>query len=159
MKRTNYDDLFTKEDFYTSYDGGRIFFEDKNLEIPYNGVVIDYFKDVLNWEFEVKNGFIEGIEKVYYEETGELMEQNEIKRNYKDGLVKEFYKSGNLKSICIVIKNIFIYEVSYDEFGNITDKKYSLSQDQLNSPIYDDIRDKIDIYMEKYKDIKELDLQ
>lgn len=150
MKRVNWNDLFIEEDPYTSYDLTGIFYEDENLQIPYNGIVFDY-----NWEFEVKNGFMNGIEKCYSDETGALERESERKRNFIDGLERCFYQNGNLHFISIAIRNVYIYSVEYDENGNIKQKHYK----ELNSRLYDDIIDKVDLYMEKYKHIKELDLE
>lgn len=155
MKKMDFEDLFVEVKEVYPYREEYVFYIDKNLEIPYNGIVLDYFKGVINWEFEVKDGFIDGIERIYYEETGELYQENEIKHYLIDGLAKEFYKSGTLHTISIVIKDIFIYSIWYDKYGNITQKNY-LSNDELSSNSYNHIRDKIDSYIEKYKHIKEL---
>lgn len=116
--RMNYDDLFICNDSH--YPDEIMYYLDKELTRPYNGTVEDYFKDVLNWEFEVKYGYRNGMEKVYYEITGELAEENEIKYNCRDGLQKEFFKNGNLLSVGIDIRNIPIYYAIFDEDGNIT---------------------------------------
>ena len=97
----NIDDLFSETDRWT---GENIFYEDAQLKKEYNGVVVDYFKGVLSWEFEVKDGYKTGIEKIYYD-TGELMEENETDHNTVNGIAKEYYKSGKLKSASIVLRN------------------------------------------------------
>lgn len=58
MKKMNYKDLYTDTDVNT---GENIFYFDKSLKKPYNGLVVDYFKGTLSWEFEVQNGFRTGI--------------------------------------------------------------------------------------------------
>lgn len=54
MERINFDDLYTDADANTGED---IFYIDEELKCPFSGIVEDYFKGVLSWEFEVKNGF------------------------------------------------------------------------------------------------------
>ncbi len=140
----NINDLYTDTDVYT---GENIFYLDSDLEKPYNGVVVDYFKGVLSWEFEVKDGFRTGIERKYYD-TGELMEENMMDHNTIDGIAKEFYKNGNIKSISIVIRNVFIDTVCYDESGNMIGKT-SMDESDIS---YSLIKNKIDEYRKKYKD-------
>lgn len=143
METMNYDELFTDTDVKTGED---MFFSDINLKYPYNGKVVDYYKGVLSWEFEVHDGFRTGVERKYYD-TGELMEENETEHNTIDGIAKEFYKNGNLKSISIVIRNIFIDTIFYDEKGDITTRDYINESDRS----YFLVKDKIDSYRKKYK--------
>ena len=46
----NYDDLYTDTDINTGED---IFYIDSELKIPFNGVVVDFFKGVLSCDFDV----------------------------------------------------------------------------------------------------------
>lgn len=143
MNTTIYDELFTDDDLQT---GENIFYEDEELKIPFNGTVIDYFKGNISWEFEVKDGFRTGIEKKYYD-TGELMEINQVEHNTINGLAKEFYRNGNIKSQSIVIRNIFIDSIMYNKTGEII-KKVSIQKDDYS---YELVADKIDQYRKKYK--------
>lgn len=142
MVKMNINDLYTDTDVNT---GENIYYWDSSLEKPYNGVVVDHFKGVLSWEFEVKDGFKTGIERKYYD-TGELREENMTDHNTIDGIATEFYKNGNIKSISIVIRNVFIDTISYDELGNKVGKT-SIAESDIS---YSLIKDKIDEYREKY---------
>ncbi|WPC43910.1 hypothetical protein [Clostridium sp. JS66] len=117
MNKVILNDLFTKTDINT---GENIYYTDSSLEKPYSGIVVDYFKGVLNWKFEVQDGFMTGIGRVYYEDTGELMEESETDHNTVNGVAKEFFKNGNIKSISILIRNQPIDTIYYDEYR----KKY-----------------------------------
>jgi len=142
MQKINYDELYTESDINT---GENIFYLDKELKVPYNGVVLDYFNGLLSWEFEVKEGFRTGMEKTYYD-SGELMEENETDHNTINGLAKEFYKNGKLKTIAIVIRNVPIDTITYDELGNIL-KKVSINK---NNSSYFLVASKITEYRKKY---------
>lgn len=143
MNKVTYNELFTDTDVNTGED---IFYVDSSLEKPYSGIVVDYFKGLLSWEFEVKDGFRTGIERKYYD-TGELMEENDTNHNTIDGVAKEFYKNGNIKSISIVIRNVFIDTIFYDESGNKINKT---SINESNSS-YFLVEKKIDEYRKIYK--------
>lgn len=142
MEKVSYDELFTDTDINTGED---IFYIDSELKNPYTGMVSDYFKGQLSWEFEVQEGYRTGIERKYYD-TGQLMEENETNHNAVDGIAKEFYRNGNLKSISLVIRNVFIDTIFYDESG-IMLRKTSLSEDDSSYCI---IKDRIGEYREKY---------
>ncbi|MGN6713338.1 hypothetical protein [Anaerocolumna jejuensis] len=143
MDKVNYDELFTDTDVNTGED---IFFIDSSLKKPYNGVVFDYFKGILSWEFEVKDGFKTGIERKYYD-TGELMEENETDHNTVNGVAKEFYRNGNIKTISVVIHNVFIDSIFYNESGNMI-RKTSISESDSS---YWLVENKMEKYREKYK--------
>lgn len=142
MEKVGYDELFTATDINTGED---IFYTDSGLKNPYTGMVVDYFKGQLSWEFEVQEGYRTGIERKYYD-TGCLMEENETNYNTVDGIAKEFYKNGNVKSISLVIRNVFIDTIFYDESG-IMLRKTSMSE---NDSSYFLVKDKIGEYRKKY---------
>lgn len=142
MKKIDSNELFTKTDMNT---GENIFYEDSELKIPFNGIAVDYFKGKLNWEFEVKNGFITGTEKVYYE-TGELKEENEMDHNTINGISREFYKNGNLRYVSIVIRNIPIQTICFNENGDVIDE-ISINE---NDSTYFAVKKDIDKYLSKY---------
>jgi len=142
MKNMDINDLYTDTDVNT---GENIFYLDSSFKKPYNGIVVDYFKGLLSWEFEVKDGFRTGIERMYYD-TGELMDENMTDHNTVDGIAKEFYKNGNIKSISIVIRNVFIDTILYDESGNKTGKS-SINERDIS---YSLVKNKIDEYRRKY---------
>lgn len=145
MQTIKYDDLYTDTDTDTGED---IFYLDEALLSPFTGKVVDYFHNVLSWEFEVQDGFRTGIERKYYDDTGELMEENETNHNTLDGLVKEFYKCGNLKSQAMVIRNIFIYTIFYDEKQGVH-KTETISESDIH---YQLVKEHIKSYEERYQD-------
>ena len=143
MEKINYNDLYTDTDINTGED---IFYIDSELKIPFTGVVVDFFKGLLSWEFDVKDGYRNGMERKFYD-SGELMEENEVTNNTIDGLAKEFYRNGKLKSMSIVIRNTFIDTVFYDEAGKYHHKN-SINE---NDRSYFLIANKIDAYRNKYR--------
>ena len=143
MHIKNYDDLFVEDDIST---GEHILFIDKDKKYPFNGLVVDYFNDKLSWEFEVKNGFKTGIEKVYYP-TGELAELNQTDHNTINGIAKEYHRNGKLKSQSIVIRNVHINVISYDDIGGILEE-WEISE---TDPSYNIVCDKILEYRRNFK--------
>lgn len=143
MKRKLFDELYTKPDVVT---GESIFYEDESLSIPFNGVVVDFFKGILSWEFEVQDGFKTGTEKTYYE-TGELEVENETDHNTVNGLAVEYYKSGQIKSKSIVIRNLFVDTVTYNEDGTV----FSTKKMTEDNPDYSLVKEIIEEYRAKYK--------
>jgi antitoxin component YwqK of YwqJK toxin-antitoxin module len=141
--KVKFDDLFTDTDIHTGED---MFFVDSDLKIPYNGVVVDYFKGALSWEFDVQDGYRTGIEKKYYN-TGELMEQNNTDHNTINGIAKEFYRNGQVKSVGIAIRNVYIDAIFYDEAGNVVEK----TTVNENNKYYSLVAGEIDEYRSKYK--------
>lgn len=141
MTQMNYRALFLKDDIQT---GEHIFYINEHTTIPFSGTIVDYNKGILIWEFEVKNGFKTGIEKVYYP-TGELEEMNETAHNTIDGVAKEFYKNGQLKSQSIVIRNVFINTIQYKETGEIAEI-WEISEENAGYTI---VRDRIAEYKSK----------
>ncbi|MEK3788635.1 hypothetical protein [Paenibacillus sp. FSL K6-1230] len=143
MKKVNFSDLFTEDDIHT---GEYIFFHDENKTVPFNGTVVDYHNGVLVWEFEVEDGFKTGIERVYYP-TGELQEFNETDHNTINGIAKEFYKNGQLRSQSVVIRNVYISTVNYNEAGDIAET-WEISEENTG---YNVVRDRIPEYRSRYK--------
>lgn len=143
MKRKLFEELYTKPDVAT---GENTFYEDKLLSTPFNGVVVDFFKGILSWEFEVQDGFKTGIEKTYYE-TGELEIENETDHNTVHGLAIEYYKSGKVKSKSIVIRNLFVDTIAYNEDGTV----FSTKKMTEDSPDYPLVKEIIEEYRTKYK--------
>lgn len=143
MKKMNYYDIFVKDDIHT---GEHIFYIDQNNTVPFNGIIVDYNNGVLVWEFEVQDGFRTGIERIYYA-TGELQELNETDHNTTNGIAKEFYKNGRLRSQSIVARNVHILIITYDESGDIVET-WEISEED---PSYNVVRDKIPEYRSRYK--------
>lgn len=143
MKKMNYSDLFVEDDIHT---GEPIFYSDESKTVPFNGTIVDYNKGVLVWEFEVQDGFRTGIEKVY-DSTGEIQEINETDHNTINGIAKEFYRNGQLKSQSIVIRNVPIDTIFYDETGSIMEI-WEIGEED---PSYYVVRDRIAEYRNRYK--------
>ena len=144
MKKIDVYDLFTGHDDAT---GEHIYYEDKEGTKPYNGIAFEIFRGKLCSEFEVKDGYNTGIEKTYYEDTGELQGVFEMERNTVNGIAKEFYKNGKMQCQSIVINNQYINTIYYDEEGNVTEI-YEMQPDDME---YSVVKDRIPIYREKYK--------
>lgn len=109
------EELYTKGDSLT---GESLYYLDSNFSQPYNGWAIEMFKGEINWEFEIKNGKQNGIEKVY--ENGHLIQVDEYKDNLQYGVSKEYDKNGNLTSVSVVwnndhIKTIYLKNNQIDE--------------------------------------------
>ena len=143
MEKINYNDLYTDTDINTGED---IFYIDSELKTPFTGVVVDFFKGILSWEFDVRNGYRNGKERKFYD-SGELMEENDVKNNTIDGLAKEFYKNGKIKSISIVIRNTFVDTIYYNEAGNCICKD-SIDKNDIGHFL---IANKINEYRNKYR--------
>lgn len=105
----------------------------------------------ISWEFDVKDGYKDGIEKSYYDNTGELMEVNEVRCNTVYGLSKEYYRNGKLKSASTVINNVTIDVIYYDSEWKIVKEQY-LKDDEF---IYKLHKNKIQEFREKY-DLKSI---
>ena len=144
MNRVNVCDLFTGHDHIT---GQHIYYQDEEGTKPYNGVIFEYFEGLLSSESEVKDGYITGIEKIYYSYTGELKAIYEMNFNTINGIAKEFYKNGKIKNHSVVINNLHIYAISYDEEGNTTEI-FEMQPDDTDD---NRIKELIPIYREKYK--------
>lgn len=138
-------DLFSQPDLHT---GGDIYYLDNSCKTPFTGIVMDYFKGKLSWEFEVTDGYQQGKERVYYDDTGELMTENDMDHNTICGLQKVFYKSGKIKSKSIALRNLHVDIITYDEDGNIINRQ-TISEDD---PIFGSRIDwaKIAEYRTKY---------
>ena len=112
----NYKDLY-ETDF--EINGDTVFYEDEECTIPFTGHVEEYWNGKLSWECDIVNGLREGIEKTYYDNTGELEIVNEVKNNNGYGLAVEYYKSGRIKSISFLVDTVNADGYIYDETGNI----------------------------------------
>ena len=73
MEKRDSKTLFVEDDYST---GMWIYYEDKDRQKLFNGIIYDLYPDgVLEWEAEVVNGKIHGIEKDFYL-SGELEQIN-----------------------------------------------------------------------------------
>ena len=102
--------------------GSSLFFEDEARQIPFNGTFIDLSSDgKVQWEAEVKDGRINGIEKEYYP-SGQIEQINQVKDNTICGISREFHENGKLMSECIVIRNFLVKSITYNEDGEIIER-------------------------------------
>lgn len=143
MKKMKYEELYTDIDSATGED---IFFLDRDLNQPYNGVVEEYFNGKLSWTFDVKDGYRNGKEKRFYDDTGKLMEVNDIVKNTVTGVSKEYYQSGKLKSVGLAINNIFIDSIHFDESGKVVERS-CIQEDNF---AYGLVKDRIPQFRERY---------
>ena len=141
----NLKDLYEGEEI----NGASAIYMDENCTVPYTGHVEDYFQGKISWECDIVNGLKEGIEKNYYDFTGELESVNEMKDNSGNGLSVEYYKNGKIKSISTVINDLNIDSYLYDEDGNLV--QVSLMKENGSIGInYAYIKDKLPDLREKY---------
>lgn len=130
-------------------NGETSFYIDENCTMPYTGHIEYYFKDKLSWECDIVDGLQNGIEKEYYDNTGELERVSEVKDNMGYGLSIEYYKSGKIRSISLVFHTVNFDSYSYDENG-ILEKVYVMNEDNSFGINYFAIKDKILELREKY---------
>lgn len=138
----NCEDLYEKCDI----NGESVYFTDQECKMLYTGHVEYYFNGILCWEADIVNGIMEGLEKVYNNETGELESVNEKKYNMSNGLSIEYYKNGKIKSISTNINNCLIDFYDYDENGNISATSF-LDEKDIH---YCLVKNKIPELREKY---------
>lgn len=127
----------------SEYRRSPIYYIDKECTQRYTGHVEDYFNGVLCWECDMVNGLREGIEKVYYEETGELEQINQVEDNVCKGLGIEFYKSGQISSISLFSNDIPMDYYIYSEDGKL-EKEY-IYKGEIISGIIHTFREKSEI--------------
>lgn len=90
-----------------------------------------------------------GIEKLYYDNTGELERVNEVKDNMGAGLCVEYYKNSKISSISIRIDNLNVDAYRYNEEGKL-EKVFIMDEDNAIGIDYVSIKDKIPAYRQKY---------
>lgn len=141
----NSKDLFEGEELH----GEPVLYVDENCTIPYTGHIEEYFNGKISWECDIVNGLQNGIEKTYYDNTGELERVNEIKDNMGSGLCVEYYKNGKISSISILIGNVNVDYYSYNEEGKLR-KVYVMDDKNEIGIDWISIKDKIPAYRKKY---------
>ncbi|MBD5090149.1 MAG: suppressor of fused domain protein [Clostridiales bacterium] len=108
------------------------------------------FEDYLEeQECDIVNGLQNGIEKLYYDNTGELERVNEVKDNMGAGLCVEYYKNSKISSISILIDNLNVDAYCYNEEGKL-EKVFIMDEDNAIGIDYVSIKDKIPAYRQKY---------
>ncbi|MDE5824071.1 MAG: hypothetical protein K2H91_05225, partial [Lachnospiraceae bacterium] len=102
----NYDDLF--EGKYVN--GNPTYYVDQNCTVPFTGHLEEYFRGRLARECDIEDGLMDGIEKIYHNFSDKLEIYREVKYNRGNGLVIEYYESGQVKAISIVINDYYIID-------------------------------------------------
>lgn len=141
----NIDDLYEGEEI----NGEATFYVDKNHTIPYTGHIEYYFNGKLSWECDIVDGLQNGIEKEYYDNTGELERIGEVKDNMGYGLSVEYYKSGKIRSISLLYDTVNFDSYSYDEEGML-EEIYIMNEDNSFGISYSSIKSKILELRKKY---------
>lgn len=130
-------------------NGDTVYYIDEECRMPFTGHVEYYFKDKLSWECDIVNGLREGLEKGYYDFTGELERIGEIQNNRAYGLSIEFYKSGRVRAIYTIIAEVIIDIYNYNEDGELESKEI-MSKENAMGINYRAIEDRIPALRELY---------
>jgi antitoxin component YwqK of YwqJK toxin-antitoxin module len=107
--------LFNKYDI----NGNLIYYLDKDCTEEYTGHIEEYDRGVLCREFDVVNGYLDGICKEYFIKSNKIESITQMKYNMQNGLYIDFYENGKVQSIAIAIDNDYIDYIIYDDQGNI----------------------------------------
>lgn len=141
----NINDLYKGEEV----NGETTFYVDEQCTMPYTGHVEYYFNGKLSWECDIVDGLQNGIEKEYYDDTGELEHIGEVKDNMGYGLFVEYYKNGKIRSISLVFDTVNFDSYSYDENGFL-EEVYIMNDSNSFGIDYFSIKDKILEIRSKY---------
>jgi antitoxin component YwqK of YwqJK toxin-antitoxin module len=99
-------------------NGNPTYYVDKSCTISFTGHLKEYFKGKLSRECDIVNGFMEGIEKIYYDFEGCLEMYREVNENRNNGLSIEYYRNGQIMNIATAIDEYYIIDFySYTEQG------------------------------------------
>lgn len=116
--RGNY---YNKDDSST---GITMYFFDEDCTIPYNEIMIDYFKGFLNCVYTIQNGHQTGVEILYYEESSAVERLSYMLHGNIYGISVEFFESGEISLISMVIGNAYMDVISYNENGTLKEKEF-----------------------------------
>jgi len=122
----NYEELYEDGEI----NGDTVFYLDEECTEKYTGHIEYYFNNILIWECDIKEGVRSGVEKHYYEETGELEQINQIENNVGKGISIEYYKNGKIRSISLLVNNLNIDSYEYNEEGQL-ESKYVYSDERV----------------------------
>lgn len=140
-----FEDLYEGEEV----NGTTKLYVDESCIVPYTGHVEEYFDGKLSWECDIVDGLQDGIEKIYYDFTGELERINEVHNNMGYGLCIEYYKSGKISSISILVHNLNVDSYSYNENGKL-EKVRIMNENNAVGINYSFIKDKMQILRKRY---------
>ena len=113
-------ELYTTDDI----NGNPIYYIDEECTKSYTGCTEDYFQGVLCRKAEVVDGYYDGICKDYYQLSDNLEIISHMKYNLQYGLVIEFFSTGVVKAIALVIQNYDVDYIIYNEDGTIDTKGF-----------------------------------
>ena len=141
MEKIDRNTLFVEDDYTT---GASNYYEDEELQKPFNGMFYDLSPDgLVEWEAEVIDGKINGIEKYYYP-SGKLEQINQMKDNTMCGISKEYDESGKITSESIVIRNLYVKSISYNDNGEIIERD-DMPHEKMSSSLKEQIVDYLDL--------------
>jgi hypothetical protein len=113
-------ELYTTDDF----NGNPIYYIDEDCTKPYTGHLEEYDRGFICREGNIVNGYYDGVCKEYYDYSDKLEMISHMKYSLQTGLSIEFYESGKVRAVALVIQNYDIDYICYDENGEITEKKF-----------------------------------
>ena len=113
-------ELYTIDDF----NGNPIYYIDEDCTKPYTGHLEEYDRGFICREGNIVNGYYDGVCKEYYDYSDKLEIISQMKYSLQTGLSIEFYESGKVRAVALVIQNYDIDYICYDEDGEITEKKF-----------------------------------
>ena len=135
-------------ELYNTYDdnGNPIYYIDEECTKLYTGHLEEYDRGILCREGDIVDGYYDGVCKEYYDYSDKLEIISQMKYNLQMGLSMEFYESGRVRSISLVLQNWEIDSISYDENGGITEK--SFRPDGLEFPFFEEF------YLKKIEELR-----
>lgn len=96
-----------------------------------NGVIFCQYNSFCSFEFEVKNGLKDGVEKEYLNNLI-LTKSTNYKNGMEEGESKEYFDSGNLKEEMYFEKGELIWSNVYDESEQIIER-YEIDKNNFQS--------------------------
>lgn len=129
-------DLFFLDDI----NGNPRFYVDEECTQPYTGYTKDYFQGVLCREAEVVDGYYDGICKEYYQLSDKLEMISHMKYSLQTGLSIEFYESGKVRAVALVIQNYDIDYIIYNEDGTIDAKEFWTNERKIPFSTEEDMK-------------------
>lgn len=97
-------------------NGEWIYYLDKDCKKAFNGIVYEMFKSSLDYESEIKDGYINGIQ-VNYRSDGSIEQISEYKHNMLYGISKEFDENNLLVMVSIVLNNSHLKIIEVDSIS------------------------------------------
>ena len=110
---------------YWQYDinGEYIYYLDKECTKLFSGHIEDYDRGVLWWEADVVDGYIKGVYKEYFENSTKLELICFYRYNLQFGLYMDFYETGRVHYLCLIINNQDYDTYEFSESGELNQKE------------------------------------